>query len=580
MQRLDLIERADVRAGLRRYQGRWWAVVRLAQPIASKHVPQETEWAISIDEAYPLGAIEVFPSSERGITGSFQHQLANDPREGPARSGLLCLHAPGAEIARIWKSRDREPVEAEWRLAWHVQRALDWLDAAARDDLVRVGERFELPPLPSCPSPSVAFSEDARSLEHWFGQPIRHGLVELRTIGAEWLVASSWMTTQRKPVFEPPWGTRVSVASKARLGAWICVDRMPFVAPWGWPSRLGELIDLGGSTFEAKLRELCRHLRDGHRHHLLVGFPMPKHVGEALAEMHWVALELPVISTAKSNWPETTMWNRDRKSVLAASSRITWKESENWHPDRLGSRGRLSPALRSQRVLVCGVGALGSRIADLLVRGGVHDVALADGDWMEAGNLVRHCLGLSHLEGNKAEGMTRLLNDASPHATVCAITKRLPLSAAELASEIASFDVVIDCTAEDQFVRALGQTAAETPKLFVSASVGWKAERLYLFSARADRFPAVDFEARMVPWELREEQERSGAIVPWDGVGCFHPNFPADATAITLMAAVAVRRVSQLVESASNDGSLFEVYEASPDSELPSLQRVFGSEAA
>ena len=48
--------------------------------------------------------------------------------------------------------------------------------------------------------------------------------------------------------------------------------------------------------------------------------------------------------------------------------------------------------LREARVLLCGCGALGSVIAERLVRAGVGSLRLVDRDWVELGNLQRQAL--------------------------------------------------------------------------------------------------------------------------------------------------------------------------------------------
>lgn len=66
-------------------------------------------------------------------------------------------------------------------------------------------------------------------------------------------------------------------------------------------------------------------------------------------------------------------------------------------PDTIASRssraGRQAGDLCSRRVAVVGAGALGSFIADMLVRAGVGRLTVVDGDVVMPGNLVRHLVG-------------------------------------------------------------------------------------------------------------------------------------------------------------------------------------------
>ena len=91
---------------------------------------------------------------------------------------------------------------------------------------------------------------------------------------------------------------------------------------------------------------------------------------------------------------------------------------ENWHPDQIGSRGRLPKSFTEARVLLIGAGALGSSVAEMLVRGGVSDLTVFDPQRVEAGNLVRHTLGFDVIGTSKALALAAHLNGANPNARV------------------------------------------------------------------------------------------------------------------------------------------------------------------
>lgn len=64
-----------------------------------------------------------------------------------------------------------------------------------------------------------------------------------------------------------------------------------------------------------------------------------------------------------------------------------------------------------QLVVVIGVGTVGSQIALELVRSGVGNLRLIDGDLLEKPNIARHALANSYIGRNKAEAMTEFLAD-------------------------------------------------------------------------------------------------------------------------------------------------------------------------
>ena len=81
-------------------------------------------------------------------------------------------------------------------------------------------------------------------------------------------------------------------------------------------------------------------------------------------------------------------------------------------------------------------------------------------------------------------------------------------------------------------------------KLFVSVSIGLKAHRLFLFAAQGEYFPHADFMNAITPWLKRELKEFKGLELPREGIGCWHPVFPARSDDIWLMSAVASKRIN------------------------------------
>ncbi len=89
---------------------------------------------------------------------------------------------------------------------------------------------------------------------------------------------------------------------------------------------------------------------------------------------------------------------------------------------RAARAGRLAPELHRHHVAIVGVGALGSFIADMLARSGVHHLTLVDHDIVEPGNVVRHLVGPDTVGMAKVEAVKR-------H-----ITARRPLQAGDIAA--------------------------------------------------------------------------------------------------------------------------------------------------
>lgn len=110
--------------------------------------------------------------------------------------------------------------------------------------------------------------------------------------------------------------------------------------------------------------------------------------------------------------------------------------------------GTDADALGQVSVVVVGLGAVGSYVADGLARAGVGKLTLIDGDTMRPGNLIRHLLGESRWVGQgKASAVAEYLRSV-PWAPdeVIAFDANLA-GAGEVSDLLDSNDLVIDATA-------------------------------------------------------------------------------------------------------------------------------------
>ncbi len=145
----------------------WWTLLlRLTvDNRGSDLIPESTEWHFLVEPEYPLGALSVNPAETNSIEHTFQHQRCNRSSQPgvPWRRGNICVDTGVRGLDRY--VQNQEPRSASRRLKWYVQRALAWLEAAARNELMRDGEPFELPDFPLAPDPkfTVAFNEDVGS---------------------------------------------------------------------------------------------------------------------------------------------------------------------------------------------------------------------------------------------------------------------------------------------------------------------------------------------------------------------------------------------------------------------------------
>lgn len=513
--------------------------------------PSTTDWFVLVDESYPLGNISFYPSrGHAGLRGVYWHQRHPGHRSNTRwTDAKICL-----SLAEGFPGRDRflfEPATAQLRLAWHFQRALTWLAEASAGLLAREGDRFELPDFPSRTSSLVAFSENQSSLQAWEATSKNSGVASTARLGPATTVITAFLSQRRQTLVRPSWGTAITGAPALPDAAWIRLRDVPVLPPWQAPSTWGELRQaLRGNGFDVDeaIHKPLSMLRDKEEHLLLLGFPIPATVRGPSARMHWLALDVGRLALQTPGFRKTErhLWRADRLSTFRDSAPIAWLSSANWNETDLGTRGRLSPRLRSARVLLLGAGTLGSLVAELLIRGGVTDMVVLDSDRLLAGNLLRHSLSLADVGREKASCLAGRLNSISPHARVVGFNEDFPPSSQNAEAACKRCNLVVDCTGTNDILAPLSRFGfLESACEFWSLSLGSDGHLAFIYSELAPHFSADRF------LELIAASSPPAATsTVSEGIGCWNPVFPARADEVSLLAAAAVSEMNQLTPTA------------------------------
>lgn len=517
-------------------------------------VPATTTWFILADPDYPWGDIDLYPAKEGGLVQTFQHQSHNDPgpAETPWRKGKICVRTSLRYLDRV--GYDVEPFSVDDRLSWHVRRAREWLlEAAETGRTAERGDPFELPDFPgTTTSVSIGFLEDQASFEFWQAQRVSFGFAEVYAeASGQWAVVASYSDPNGKVIRACGFDLRQMKGSQA---IWLRLFSVPVLKPWQAPATFGELrVALGeqGIDLNEIFAKLAPRIRDGRSHYLLLGFPIPDRIDGENSVYQWQGLLMPTLTRGAVKGFRPTEPNHalnDMRKVLGGSVRISWITSRNWAEEQIRTRGRGNLVLRDARVLLVGGGAIGSAIAELLVRQGCKKLSLIDGENLEIGNLCRHTLSLEEVGKNKADSLALRLNTLSPHARISSIPRLFgEMGNDESTAEVASHDVILDCTGSDQVAYRLSTFPWGGSKLFFSVSIGFKARRLLLFVAKGGIFPFHDFVKAIRPWLVADQKEYQGEELPRESAGCWNPIFPARADDIWLMSSIASKWIDEIV---------------------------------
>lgn len=135
----------------------------------------------------------------------------------------------------------------------------------------------------------------------------------------------------------------------------------------------------------------------------------------------------------------------------------------------------LSTELREKRVLIVGVGSVGSYLAEVFVRSGVGTLALIDPDVVDAPNLGRSLFSVDDLGIPKTEACARRLRTINPNVSIAVYCADVRIvEPGKLLGIIRAADLIIAATDDNAAQQRLNHFAywAHTPAVFVGLYAG------------------------------------------------------------------------------------------------------------
>ena len=533
----------------------WFLRCRLTVNSSDGLLPSATDWCVVVEDRDPGGVVSIYPAAHGGITETFPHQLHNNPPEGnrPWRTGKICTTTPGSILGRL--AQNEEPLGLEDRLVWHVERALWWVQLASEGSLAGNRDLYELPDFPSQDSIQFVFSEDQTSHQLLLDGTHKSGLARLRRLAlaaGTALAVDQFQTDNGGKLRTITWGTAITQAAAGDIAKWILLESVPLAGPWQVPATFGELrraMKDQGLSFDDLVLPLPNLLRDGRPHLLLVGFPIPKVVGEKPVEVHWQALLLPTLErrVPPGFRRNAVGWKESDRRTFASTGRIGWIRSENWSPTNSHARGRFAPEIANRKILIIGAGSLGSVVAEVLVRGGLKHLTVCDGDLLEHGNLARHTLGIQNVGEGKAPALATRLQSVSAHAEVAVIPAMFPRLTQEQKNIVSSCDLVVDCTAEESTLSAMEHYPWPENAYAVSMSFGWFVHRLYVVGAPCEDFTLERVVTLLHPFEEQDREDHPSREMVREGPGCWHSVFPGRSDDVWTMASMGAKELERIV---------------------------------
>jgi molybdopterin/thiamine biosynthesis adenylyltransferase len=206
---------------------------------------------------------------------------------------------------------------------------------------------------------------------------------------------------------------------------------------------------------------------------------------------------------------------------------------------RMARAGLLAPELQRCRVAIVGIGALGSFIADMLVRSGIRHLTLVDNDIVMPGNLIRHLVGPDMVGMLKTKAVQQHLITHHGITAENITTKDQALTSVEdSATLLKSHDVVVNATADFATTALLHVTAQTLSRRIISAAIQNRGT-----SYRIDLLPPLEG-ADPLPSSALDTEQQNPEIFE---AGCGSPISPTPPYVVMEAAAATVRHTVGLL---------------------------------
>lgn len=217
--------------------------------------------------------------------------------------------------------------------------------------------------------------------------------------------------------------------------------------------------------------------------------------------------------------------------------------SEECSYEQFYGRGRFPTTITDKKILLMGVGAIGSIVATTLVRGGARDISLCDFDMKHPGNVCRSEYLFTTGQTKKIDEMKQMLEWISPFVKVTTIEDlhiafKLPpnITREQVKTLLDMYDIVFDCSIDGEMMWSIDQI--DTKAQVVNLSISNEAKELVCaFSPNISEFVTRIYTDVIT--------ETSGEM--YNPEGCWSPTFKASYNDVQVMVQYAMRYIVKML---------------------------------
>lgn len=255
-------------------------------------------------------------------------------------------------------------------------------------------------------------------------------------------------------------------------------------------------------------------------------------------EIHWQCINFPVgdfPNYAEKTGPKTYQGRFKNKL-------IDWMHTKNCSPKYFFGRGTLSKKLTNSRILVIGIGAIGSMLCTTLIRGGCLNLFINDHDVKEADNVCRSEYQFSSGMVSKVYELRNQLLLISPFTEINGneeltdIIKRYSTDdnwQAAFQEALNNFDYIFDCTTDNDLAYIFSQLTIKPEVINIS------------ITNHAKELVCV-FKQNQYNWLMEIFKSFDNDIMDlYNPTGCWSPTFKASYNDISVLVQFALKQINQ-----------------------------------
>ena len=337
-----------------------------------------------------------------------------------------------------------------------------------------------------------------------------------------------------KKIAECKWSSSVKRLPHKNIGIYVFLDNPP--------AKMGKFLINNWADLETLVStDVFTFLYHVQKNNLkLKGSAIPFLIGYKISdkEIHWQVAILEIGKFPIESYKEDRRWKGG-----FIEEEITWGITKNCSYDYFFGRGKLSEKITKSKILIIGIGAIGSIIATTLARCGCTSIDVVDHDIKEPENVCRS--EYSFLTGicNKPNDLANELFSISPFIEVgiinvpmfhvdTKVSQGLINSTNELQTRLLHYDIVIDCTTDNDLLYILSKLEMNR---YITLSITNNAKEL-VCSVEPNSYNWV-----MNQYENVLENELEDLHNP---TGCWSPTFKASYNDINTLVQFAIKHIN------------------------------------